>query len=148
MKVILLKDVSKLGNAGDVKEASDGYARNFLFPQKLAEPATANRLKARERTLAERGAHEAHEQADYEKLALRLQSHPLHFTMKVGEQGQAFGSITAHDLAEALGKAGMAIEKQWIDLPHGIKATGEHTVMVHLPHHITATVNIVVAAEE
>lgn len=148
MKVILLKEIPKLGQAGDVKEVSDGYARNFLFPQGLAEPATAARLAARERMLVEQGAHDARERAQYEKLALQLQSHPLRFTIKVGEQGQAFGSVTAQDIAEALGKAGIAVEKQWLDLPHGIKATGEHTVHITFPHNVTAEAKIVVAPEE
>ena len=98
MKVVLTKDVKDLGRSGQVKEVSDGYARNFLFPRKLAVPATESALRqveAREKAAARRLESETREA---QRLAERLKSQPLKILTKVGEQGRLYGSVTAADI--------------------------------------------------
>lgn len=148
MKVILLKEVPKLGKPGEVKHVADGYARNFLIPQKLAELATEAALKNLSRKHAEVAARLRREQAGFEALAEKLRSLELGFTFKVGEKGQAFGSITTQDIVDELARQGIEVEKGWIDLEQGIKATGEYTVNVRLPHQIAATIKVAVIPEQ
>jgi len=145
--VILLHEVPKLGKAGEVKNVANGYARNFLIPQKLAEPATETALKNLTRKQVEISARLAREKAGLEELAEKLRSLELRFTLKVGEQGRAFGSITAQDIAEKLTEQGIKIDKGWIELEQGIKTTGEHSVKFKLAHQFEAEVKIVVEAE-
>ena len=148
MKVILLKEVPKLGKAGEVRQVADGYARNFLFPQGLAEPATDQALKTHARRLTSQKSSGEKERARYQTLAEKLHSTPLRFTLKVGEKGQAFGSVTAQDIADEFAKLGVAVEKDWIELEQGIKTTGEHTVKIRLPHQTEAEMKIEVAPDE
>ena len=147
MKVILLKEVNKLGHAGDIKDVSDGFARNLLFAKGLAEPATPQNLQTHLRRQAEDSTRNEKERAVYQKLAENLQSSELRFNIKVGEKGQPFGSITAQDIIEELAKKGIKIEKSWIEMEHGIKSTGAHRVKIKLPHHIESEVKITVQPE-
>ncbi|MBI2055445.1 MAG: 50S ribosomal protein L9 [Candidatus Sungbacteria bacterium] len=146
MKVILLQEIPKLGKAGDVKNASDGYARNFLIPRGLAKPATDQNVRVLEQSLAEKSAREGKEQKEFEAVAKRLQNQELRFDIKVGEKGQAFGSITAQDIIEKLAESGVKIDRRWIELEHGIKTAGEHRVKVKLPHHIDGEIRVWVEA--
>lgn len=147
MKIILKEAVPKLGNAGEVKNVSDGYARNFLFPRGLAELATPSNLQTLNRRLAALAAAEAKELTGYRELADALSKTPLRFTLKIGVEGQAFGSITAKDIADALARAGVAVQKNWIELASPIKTTGEHRVTINLPHGILAEAQILVTPE-
>lgn len=147
MKVILRKEVSKLGGAGEVKQVRDGYARNFLIPQGLAEPATEKSLNALSQRLAAHKARGERERSEFQAIAEKLKNTELRFMLKVGEQGQAFGSITAQDIAEKLAEQGIKVEKSWIDLEHGIKTAGEHEVQVKFPHQIVSAVKISIAAD-
>ncbi len=146
MKVILLKEVPKLGKTGDVKSVSDGYGRNFLLPQGLAELATDSKLASLDRRMAERVNHDERERKQYETLAAKLGEIVLSFTVKVGEKGQAFGSVTREDIIGALKTRGIAIERGWIELEHGIKAVGEQTLTVAFPHNVIGHVKIAIAA--
>lgn len=148
MKVILLKEVNKLGHAGDVKEVSDGFARNFLFAQGLAEPATPQNLQTHLRRQAEVKTRNEKERVFYQKLAENLQSSELHFNIKVGEKGQTFGSVSSQDIVEKLAEQGIKIEKDWIRLEQSIKTTGEQMVKIKLPHHIEGETKIVVESEK
>lgn len=147
MKVILSKEVPKLGHTGDVKEVSDGFARNFLLARGLAKPATAVNIQTQQKEQAGQRVLEEKEQASYKKLAEDLQNTELRFNIKVGDKGQAFGSITAQDIAEKLSEDGVKIDRRWIELEHGIKTTGEHGVKVKLPHQIESAVKVVIEAE-
>lgn len=142
MKVILQKEIPKLGKAGDVKNASDGYARNFLFPRGLAKPATETNIAALSRSLVEKSSREEKERKEFEVIAERLQKQELRFDIKVGEKGQAFGSVTAQDIVEKLAENGIKVDRRWIELEHGIKTAGEHGVKVKLPHHIEGEIKI------
>lgn len=135
-----------MGKRGDVKAVSDGYARNFLLARGLAEIATGSKLASLERRMAERADREGLEKKQYETLAAKLGEIVLSFSVNVGEKGQAFGSITREDIIGALKARGIAAERDWIVLAHGIKATGEHAVAITFPHKVAAEIKIVIAA--
>lgn len=143
MKVVLTKDVKDLGSSGQVKEVSDGYARNFLFPRKLAVPATESALRqveAREKAAARRLESETREA---QRLAERLKSQPLKILTKVGEQGRLYGSVTAADIAEALTKElGRPVDKRNIALEDPIRSIGEYQVPYRIARTVTATVTV------
>lgn len=147
MKVILLKEIPKLGKTGEVKHVADGYARNFLIPFGYVELATKPALRGLTRKQAELSGRITKEQAQYQAVAEKLRQTPLRFTLNVGEKGQAFGSVSAQDIARELSKQGMKIEKQWIELEQGIKTTGEHIIPLRFPHQISAEVKVIVEAE-
>ncbi len=148
MKVVLSKDIKDLGTAGQVKEVSDGYARNFLFPRKLAVPATASALQqvaAREKSVAKKAATEVQKA---QALADRIQGQPLRIYPKVGEQGRLYGSVTAGDLAEALSaQLGQPIDKRKIELTDPIRTLGEYTVPFRISRTVTAMLNVLVERE-
>lgn len=147
MKVILLQDVAALGRKRDVKDVSDGYARNFLIPHKLAMPASAAAMQALTAQKAREDQAKAAEDAQYRASAEKLKTLTLSFKTKIGEKGKAFGSITAAKIRDALKKEGIAIEKEWIVLDDPIKTTGGHTVEVKFPPDIVVKMRVVVEAE-
>lgn len=147
MKVILLQDILHVGKKHDVKEVSGGYARNFLFPQKLAKPATENALKALayEKTREEREKSEEYKK--YKSLTERLKDITLNFKVKLGNKGRAFGSITAVKIRDALKKQGIEIEKNWVILKEPIKTTGERKVNIKFPQEFKGEVKVIVETE-
>ncbi|MBI4137915.1 MAG: 50S ribosomal protein L9 [Candidatus Sungbacteria bacterium] len=146
MRVILLQDIQTLGKKFDLKEVKKGYARNFLLPRKLALLATATALKDREAQRAAEEKRRAAEKRGYEALTERLRSLALSFTLKVGEKGTPFGSVSAAKIQKTLKDQGIAVEKEWIDLPSPIKTTGEHRVKIKFPHGIVGEAIVDVAA--
>lgn len=149
MQVLLLKDVPNLGKAGTVKSVADGYARNYLFPQKLAVPATPEALKQAEaiRKAALRRQQRMEEEA--EALAKELEAISLTFKAKAGESGKLYGSVTAAHIAEALSaKMGMEFDKRKIDLEESLKELGEHQVRIKLSPMVSASIRVVIEPEE
>ncbi len=149
MQVLLLKDVPNLGKAGTVKNVADGYARNYLFPQKLAVPATPEAMKQAEaiRKAALRRQQRIEEEA--EALAKELEAITLTFRAKAGESGKLYGSVTAGHIAEALSaKMGMEFDKRKIDLEDSLKELGEHRVRIKLAPTISGFVRVVIEPEE
>ncbi|MBI2056245.1 MAG: 50S ribosomal protein L9 [Candidatus Sungbacteria bacterium] len=147
MKVIFLKDIPHVARRNDIKEVNDGYARNFLFPKKLAEPATPQAVASfskRQATIAEA---KSTEEAAYKAIAEKLKNTPMIFKMKVGDKGTAFGSVSAAKITEALKKAHIEIEKEWIELEEHIKTTGEHTVKITFPYGIVGELKVVIESE-
>ena len=148
MKVILTADVERLGKAGQVVEASDGYARNYLFPRHLAEEATPGaqrRWAERQREAARRAAHEEQEA---EATARLLTSAPLRLTLRAGQKGRVFGSVTAGDLAEAAKRQfGVTVDRRRFELAAPIKTPGTYHVPVHLHPHHKPTVEVQVEEE-
>ena len=142
-----MQDVQSVGRKYDVKEVRDGYARNFLFPRALAAPATGSALKtlAADKERAEETR--ARDYQTYRALVEKMKLTTLTFTMKMGEKGKAFGSITAVKIRDALKKQGIAVDKDWILLEEPIKTTGEHTIQIKLPQDIKTEVKVVVEAE-
>ncbi|HSV70213.1 MAG TPA: 50S ribosomal protein L9 [Methylibium sp.] len=148
MQIILLEKVANLGNLGEVVKVKDGYARNFLIPSGAARRATASAVKEFEVKRAElenaAAAKLAASQADGEKLAGKTVS----ITQKAGVDGRLFGSVTNHDIAEALGKAGFTVVKAQVRLPNGpLKTVGEHAVTVALHTDVVVDVNVTVVGE-
>lgn len=149
MQVLLLKDVPNLGKAGTVKNVADGYARNYLFPQKLAVPATPEAMKQAEaiRKAALRRQQRMEEEA--EALAKELEVITLIFKAKAGESGKLYGSVTASHIAEALSaKMGMEFDKRKIDLEEPLKELGAHQVRIKLAPNVSGFVRVVIEPEE
>lgn len=142
MKVILQREVEKLGSPGDVVSVADGYARNYLMPKGLAVPASkgAVRHAVRLRQAHEKHVHRALEEA--RELADRLASTPLRLTAKAGEEGRIFGSITVADIAGEMERAGVTVERKRISLPEPIRSVGSHEVTVHLHPEVNAVVTV------
>ena len=144
MKVVLLTDVKGHGKKGDIVEASDGYARNFLLPKKMAEIATAdvlNNIKGKNEAAA------YHKQQELEKAketAKNLDGAKIMLKSKAGDNGKLFGKITNQDVADAVKyQLHHVIDKRKVVLPDGIKTTGETSVVLK----ITATIKVVVDPE-
>jgi large subunit ribosomal protein L9 len=148
MKVILVKDVDKLGEIGDVVDVADGYGRNFLLPQGLAMAATAKNARQlqHEQQLREHRIAQAKKAA--EALAGTLQGVSCHFTRKAGEEGKLFGSVTALDIADKLKAAGHDVDRRRIQLDQPIKSLGEFTVPIRIRTDVAAMLKVTVAAEE
>lgn len=131
MKVLFLQDVKGSGKAGDIKEVSEGFARNFLLPKVLAVPATAGALKnmAYQKQITQAKAQRV--RSENEALASRLAAVEVNFKVKVGEQYRLFGSITSNDVAEAVEKAiGQTIDKHKVQLADPIKHLGVYKVAI------------------
>ena len=147
MKVILSQDIPKLGQRNDVKDVSDGYARNFLLPRGLAQPATEAALKqlGLRKIATERKQSEDYQK--YQTIAERLKTLALSFKVKMGEKGRAYGSVTAAKIRDALKKQGIEIEKDWVALEEPIKTVGDRMVKINFPKEVRAEVKINVGAE-
>ena len=137
VKVILTSDVDRLGKAGQVVEASDGYARNYLFPRHLAELATPGAERRWQERQREEARHAAHEDKHAEAMAAKLTSGPLTLKIRVGQGGRVFGSVTTADLArETKRQFGLEVDRRKFELAGPIKTPGVYSVPVHLhPHH-------------
>jgi len=149
MQVVLKHDVKGLGKANEVKSVSEGYARNFLIPRGLAILATKESLEMVAREQQQVTTIAAQQRARAEAMAARLKDKPLLFKVKAGETGRMYGSITAKDIAEAIGKVlGNEFDKRMIELEHPIRQTGVHLVELKLPANVTGQVQVVVEAED
>ena len=115
MKVILTADVEKLGKSGELKEVAEGYARNFLLARKLAVPATGGAFRAWQHDIASREDKRKREKEEAEVAAQRIGSTTLTMGVKVGDGGKLFGSITAKDIADALGRRGIVVDRAVYD---------------------------------
>ena len=150
MQIILLDKVAKLGNLGDVVKVKQGYARNYLIPQKLARRATEAAIKEFEGRRAELEKVAAAKLAAATALGEKLAGKTVRIAQKAGVDGRLFGSVTNADIAEALTKAGNAIAKAQVRLPNGpLKTVGEHPVSV-APHGdvvVEITIHVVAQAD-
>nr|NNM89663.1 50S ribosomal protein L9 [Bacilli bacterium] len=148
MKVVLLQDVSGQGKKGEIKNVSEGYARNFLFPRQLAKEATAEALKEIEAHHASIARKEEQQKQAAVKLAEQLKDYELTIEVKVGEGSRVFGSITSKQIAEGLAKAGFVIDKKKIVLHDAIKGLGTMPVAIKLHHEVTAQIHVHVVAHK
>jgi large subunit ribosomal protein L9 len=144
VKVILTRDVAKLGKSGDMKSVADGYATNFLIPQHLAVPAAGGAYRAYQHDIASREDKRKREREEAEIAATRISSTTLTMGVKVGEGGKLYGSINTQDIAEALGRRGITIDKHKIDLEQPIKSLGTYKVAIKVLAGMTPEVTIVV----
>jgi len=149
MEVILLQKVANLGNIGDRVKVRSGFGRNFLLPQgkaTLATPANVAKFEAR-RVELERIAHE--QLGSAEQRAAALKDFRLTIAAKAGTEGKLFGSIGTADIAEACTRAGHAVARSEVRLPHGpLRTVGEHTVDLHLHADVDVTLPVTIVAEE
>ena len=144
MKVILTSDVAKIGKSGELKDVADGYARNYLIPQKLAVPAAGGAYRAWQHDIASREDKRKREREEAEIAANRIGSTTLTMGVKVGEGGKLYGSITAQDIADALGRRGITVDKHKVDLEQPLKSLGTYKVAVKVYAGMTPEVTVIV----
>ncbi len=144
MKVILTSDVATLGKSGELKTVTDGYANNFLIPQKLAVPAAGGAYRAWQHDVASREDKRKREREDAEIAATRISSTTLTMGVKVGEGGKLYGSITAKDIADALARRGITVDRHKIDLEDPLKSLGTYKVAIKVFTGMTPEVTIIV----
>jgi large subunit ribosomal protein L9 len=148
MEVLFLKNVPGVGSAGQVKKVADGYARNFLFPQKLAVVASSGAVKQAESIKDAAVRREAKTLAEAQALANQINQITLNFTAKAGEGDKLFGSITSGDIAERLAsERHINIDKRKIELENPIKELGTRQVPIKIHSDVTANVMVVVERE-
>ncbi len=148
MQVILLDKVVNLGNLGEVVRVKDGYARNFLIPQKMARRATTNAVAEFEGKRAELEKAAAAKLAESQKQGEKLAGLTVQIAQKAGVDGRLFGSVTNADIAAALTKQGFPIDKAQVRMPTGpLKTTGDHPVSVALHTDVVVDVTVAVLGE-
>ena len=147
MKVILLDDVAKLGRRGEVRDVSDGYARNFLIPKKLALTASAGNLKNLDHIKTQQDAKASRIKSDAESLRDRIEALVCEERRQASEEGKLFGSVTAQDVVDFLGRSGIQVERRRVHLEEPIKSLGESTVAIRVHPDVTAQLRVNVARE-
>jgi large subunit ribosomal protein L9 len=147
MKIILREDVEKLGKAGEVVKVKDGYGRNYLIPRQLAVLANVRNMKSldHDRRTIETRAKKTRKTA--EATAATLSAVSLVLPAKAGEEGKLFGAITSRDIAEALGKAGVVVDRKAIQLADPIKQVGDYKVKVRVAADVLPEISISVVPE-
>jgi large subunit ribosomal protein L9 len=149
MKIVLLKDVPGKGKAGEIKEASKGYAKNFLLPRGLALIATPAVTKQVESRLERKNLEESVDREKLVELAQQIEGKEIHFKARMGGGERLFGSITAADVAEELSRAiGSVIDKKKIDIEKPFRQTGSYEVAVKLASDIKPKITVVIEEEE
>lgn len=147
IEVILREDVKSLGKAGELVRVRPGYARNFLLPKGLAyEASEGNKKRIAAETRARTTRLEA-DKVEAQAFAARLAAASVTLTGKAGEEGKLFGSVTAQDVADALAKQQIQVDRRRIELEHPIKTLGAHTVAIRLHPEVHAEVRVQVVAE-
>ena len=146
MKVILLEDVKSQGKKGELINVNDGYARNFLIPKHLAMEATSNNVNTLEQKRQEEARRKAKQKKDAEELGAKINGTTIKVSVKCGENGKLFGSVTSKEIAEALSTGAYNVDKKMVMLKDPIKAIGRQMVDIRLHHYVTVRVNIVVEA--
>jgi large subunit ribosomal protein L9 len=144
VKVILTKDVAKLGKSGDMKTVADGFATNFLIPQKLAVPAAGGAYRAWQHDIASREDKRARERSEAEVTANRIASTTLTLGVKVGDAGKLYGSIGSKEIAEALGRRGIVVDRHKVELEEPLKSLGTYKVAIKVLAGMTPEVTVVV----
>lgn len=147
MRIILQKEVDKLGAPGDIVQVADGYARNYLIPRGIAAPATKGAVRHAERLKSGHEERLRRTKEDADARAARLTKVPIRIAAQAGEEGRLFGSITAQDVADELAKEfGEPMDRRRIHLDEPIRSLGTHEVNVHLHPEVEAKVTVEVVA--
>ena len=147
MEVILREFVDKLGKRGEIVKVSNGYARNYLLPRKLALPATEGNKKHVERERKKMDTREADEKSQAEAIAARLASVDIRIARRVGDTEQLYGSVTSADITEFLKEKGFDVDRRKLILPEPIKTIGEHDVPLKLHRDVTVPLKVKVVKE-
>jgi large subunit ribosomal protein L9 len=148
MKIILLDDVAKVGRRGEVRDVSDGYARNFLIPKKLALSASAGNMKNLEHIKVQANAKADRVKNDAEELRQRIEGLTLEERRQASEEGKLFGSVTSQDIVDFLDKHGVKVERRRVQLDEPIKTLGESSVPIRLHQDVTAQFKVSVVRSE
>lgn len=149
MQVLLLQDVERLGQAGEVKRVADGYARNYLFPRDLAVIATPGAIKQAEKLSQAEERREANALTEAQALAQALDGQTVTFQARAGETDRLYGSITNVNIGEALSELiGQEVDRRKIDLEEPLKDLGTHSVTVRLAAEAEAKVTVIIEREE
>ena len=144
MKIILQKDVDDLGKEGEIKEVSDGFARNYLIPEGLAKMATEKKVKQVEKEREKKKAEKEKELKELEEKATKLDGQEVEVGVKVGEEGQLYESVTAGKIQNALKEEGMEVKRKQIELEDAIEELGEFTVSLNFKHNLEAQIRVIV----
>jgi large subunit ribosomal protein L9 len=147
MKVILQKDITNVGDAGDIKEVSPGFARNFLLPKKLAIIANDSSAKVIAHQKKIQAIKKENRKKSMTELGKLIEASTYTVLVKTGENDKLFGSVTSLDIANALKKAGIEIDKRKIDMPEQIKSLGAFQVKVKLAEGVNSTIQLKVEKE-
>ncbi len=147
MELILLQNVEKVGSKGDVVKVSDGYARNFLLPRKLAIAADSHHQKFVEAQKQRSAERKAKEKEKAQERAAQMSQIKLSFTVKAGEKGKLFGSVTAEDIVDALKKHGHEADKRQVHLKEPLRSLGSFTVPVEIHTGVKANISVEVTQQ-
>ncbi|REK53490.1 MAG: 50S ribosomal protein L9 [Thermobacillus sp.] len=147
MKVIFLQDVKGQGKKGEVKDVSEGYARNFLIPRGLAKEASQGNLKTLEVQKQSEARRKQQEKEEAESLGKKLDAMTVVIRAKAGEGGRLFGAITSKQVSEALAKEGIEVDKRKIELDEPIRTLGVTKVPIKLHPQVRATLSVQVTEE-
>ena len=149
MKVIFLQDVPKVAKAGEIKEVAEGYGRNFLIPQKLAQLANSTALSAMEVQLKIKVRQQAQEQEGLAEVAQQLEGKEITLKAKVGAKEHLYGSITSADIAAELQNiTGLVVDKRKVEVTEPIRKLGTHEVAIRLAKDIIPKIKVIVIEKE
>ena len=148
MKVILLDDVAKVGRRGEVRDVSDGYARNYLIPKKLALTATAGNLSNLDHIKKQQDAKAGRIKNDAESLRQRIEALTYQERRQASEEGKLFGSVTSQDIVDFLGTQGVKIERRRIALDEPIKTLGDTSVAIRIHPEVSAELKVTIVRDE
>jgi large subunit ribosomal protein L9 len=147
VKVVFRSDVRGIAQAGDVKNVSAGYARNFLIPRKLAFPASTGALRQWETERQGTLAKVERKRTDTQSIAQKIEALALTIAAKSSDEGRLFGSISRQEIKDALAKEGVALDRRMIALTEPLKQTGPATVPIHLGHGVVAQLKLTIVGE-
>jgi len=148
VKVILQREVDKLGVPGDVVSVADGYARNYLIPKRMAMPVTKGAVKNADRLRRAHDQRTQKQRLDAEGVAAKMTEAPITITAHAGEEGRLFGSVTAAEIAKELeSRVGAPVDRRTIHLPEPIRSVGTHEVTVRLHPEVEPTITVEVVAQ-
>jgi large subunit ribosomal protein L9 len=147
MKVVLLKDVEKLGREGEIKEVAEGYARNFLIPQNFVKPATDQAIAEVELKKEKKTKSDQMELAEAQKIAEQLDGRELYIKVKE-KDGTLFGSVNEKTIAKTFADEGLKIDPKNVKLEEPIKEVGDYDVKLELDHGLEANIKVILVPEE
>ncbi len=148
MKVILLQDIKKLGKKKEVKIVKDGYARNFLLPNKKAILATQQELNKLDQLKKQEEQEAEQELLNYQNIASQLDGYEIEIKSKVSDEKKLYGAINAEKISEKLNQLGFSVNKEQIKLKEPIKETGEYDITIELPHNLECGIKLIITPQE
>ena len=148
MKVILIKDVPNLGQKYDVKNVADGYARNFLFPKKLAIAATKHEIKKLEEKKEKERLRAEKDLAKNQEIGTKLEDYELEISAKADKEGNLYAAVSPLQISKALQEKGFNINKNQIKIDDPIKDLGEKEIIIEFPHGLEVKIKVIVVGEK